>query len=232
MAQIGSYVPAEAATIGIVDRIFTRIGAQDDLATGQSTFMVEMVETANILHHATPRSLVILDEIGRGTSTYDGLAIARAIVEYLHNNKRCGARTLFATHYHELVEVARTLPRVQCLNVAVSEAEGHVVFLHKIVPGGADKSYGVHVAQLAGIPKPVIHRAEEILIELERTGDSRTRRKTMRELATPSVVQMTLFSTEANPVIDELKSLRVDELTPIEAISKLYELQKRAQENS
>lgn len=230
MAQIGSYVPAEAATIGIVDRIFTRIGAQDDLATGQSTFMVEMVETANILHHATPRSLVILDEIGRGTSTYDGLAIARAIVEYLHNNKRCGARTLFATHYHELVEVARTLPRVQCLNVAVSEAEGHVVFLHKIVPGGADKSYGVHVAQLAGIPKPVIHRAEEILTELERTGDARTRRKTMRELTTPSIVQMTLFSAEANPVIDELKNLRVDELTPIEAISKLYELQKRAHE--
>src|SRR5207253_2708781 len=121
MAQIGSYVPAEAATIGLVDRIFTRIGAQDDLATGQSTFMVEMVETANILHHATPRSLVILDEIGRGTSTYDGLAIARAVIEYLHNNKRCGARTLFATHYHELVEVAQLLPRIRCMNVAVTE---------------------------------------------------------------------------------------------------------------
>lgn len=231
MAQIGSYVPAESATIGLVDRIFTRIGAQDDLATGQSTFMVEMVETANILHHATPRSLIILDEIGRGTSTYDGLAIARAIVEYLHNNKRSGARTLFATHYHELVEVARTLPRIQSMNVAVTEEEGHVVFLHKIVPGGADKSYGVHVAQLAGIPKPVIHRAEEILAELERKGDERARRKAMRDIQTPTVMQMTLFSAEQHPLIEELQRLAIDELTPIEAISKLYELQKRARES-
>jgi DNA mismatch repair protein MutS len=231
LAQIGSYVPAESATIGVVDRIFTRIGAQDDLATGQSTFMVEMVETANILHHATPRSLIILDEIGRGTSTYDGLAIARAIVEYLHNNKRCGARTLFATHYHELVEVAKTLPRIQSMNVAVTEEEGHVVFLHKIVPGGADKSYGVHVAQLAGIPRPVIHRAEEILTELERKGDERSRRKAMREMATPTVMQMTLFSAEQNPLVEEMKQLAIDELTPIEAISKLYELQRRARES-
>jgi DNA mismatch repair protein MutS len=230
MAQIGSYVPAEAATIGLVDRIFTRIGAQDDLATGQSTFMVEMVETANILHHATPRSLIILDEIGRGTSTYDGLAIARAVVEYLHNNKRCGARTLFATHYHELVEVAKMLPRIQCMNVAVTEEEGHVVFLHKIVPGGADKSYGVHVAQLAGIPRPVVHRAEEILAELERKGDERARRKAMRDIQAPTVMQMTLFSAEQHPLIEEIKQLAIDELTPIEAISKLYELQKRARE--
>jgi DNA mismatch repair protein MutS len=232
MAQIGSYVPAEVATIGLVDRIFTRIGAQDDLATGQSTFMVEMVETANILHHATPRSLIILDEIGRGTSTYDGLAIARAVVEYLHNNKRCGARTLFATHYHELVEIARTLPRIQSLNVAVIEEDERVVFLHKIVPGGADKSYGVHVAQLAGIPRPVIHRAEEILAELEHKGDERTRRKTMRAMPTPTVMQMTLFSSEQHPLITELQQLAIDELTPIEAISKLYELQKRARESS
>jgi DNA mismatch repair protein MutS len=228
MAQIGSYVPAEAATIGIVDRIFTRIGAQDDLATGQSTFMVEMVETANILHHATPRSLVILDEIGRGTSTYDGLAIARAVVEYLHNNRRCGARTLFATHYHELVEVARMLPRVRCMNVAVTEEEGHVVFLHKIVPGGADRSYGVHVAQLAGIPRPVIHRAEEILEELERKGDAKVRRKAMKDLPTPMAMQMTLFAAEQHPVVEEIKSLVIDELTPIEAIGKLYELQRKA----
>ncbi|HEU5376506.1 MAG TPA: DNA mismatch repair protein MutS [Ktedonobacteraceae bacterium] len=231
MAQIGSYVPAETATIGLVDRIFTRIGAQDDLATGQSTFMVEMVETANILHHATPRSLIILDEIGRGTSTYDGLAIARAVVEYLHNNKRCGARTLFATHYHELVEVAKMLPRIQSMNVAVTEEEGHVVFLHKIVPGGADKSYGVHVAQLAGIPRPVIHRAEEILAELEQKGDERTRRKTMRNMQAPTLMQMTLFSAEQHPLIEDLKHLAIDELTPIEAISKLYELQRRAREN-
>jgi DNA mismatch repair protein MutS len=230
MAQIGSYVPAETATIGLVDRIFTRIGAQDDLATGQSTFMVEMVETANILHHATPRSLIILDEIGRGTSTYDGLAIARAVVEYLHNNKRCGARTLFATHYHELVELAKMLPRIQSMNVAVTEEEGRVVFLHKIIPGGADKSYGVHVAQLAGIPRPVVHRAEEILAELERKGDEQARRKTMRGIQPPTVMQMTLFSAEQHPLIEELKHLAIDELTPIEAISKLYELQKRARE--
>ncbi len=228
MAQIGSYVPAEAATIGLVDRIFTRIGAQDDLATGQSTFMVEMVETANILHHATPRSLVILDEIGRGTSTYDGLAIARAVVEYLHNNKRCGARTLFATHYHELVEVAQVLPRIRCMNVAVTEETGKVVFLRKIVPGGADKSYGIHVAQLAGIPRPVIHRAQEILEELERKGDAKARRKAMRDLTMPAAWQMTLLAAEPHPLIEELKLMPIDELTPIEAISKLYELQQRA----
>jgi DNA mismatch repair protein MutS len=228
MAQIGSYVPAEAASIGLVDRIFTRIGAQDDLATGQSTFMVEMVETANILHHATPRSLVILDEIGRGTSTYDGLAIARAVIEYLHNNKRCGARTLFATHYHELVEVAQMLPRIRCMNVAVTEEGGKVVFLRKIVPGGADKSYGIHVAQLAGIPRPVIHRAEEILVELERKGDAKTRRKAMQDIAVPPALQMTLFAAEQHPLVEEIKALAIDELTPIEAISKLYELQQKA----
>jgi DNA mismatch repair protein MutS len=228
MAQIGSYVPAEVATIGIVDRIFTRIGAQDDLATGQSTFMVEMVETANILHHATPRSLIILDEIGRGTSTYDGLAIARAVVEYLHNNKRSGARTLFATHYHELVEVARLLPRIRCLNVAVTEEDGKVIFLRKIVPGGADRSYGIHVAQLAGIPRPVIHRAQEILEELERAGDAKMRRKAMRDITMPVAWQMTLLAAEPHPLIEEIKALAIDELTPIEAISKLYELQQKA----
>ena len=232
MAQIGSYVPAESASIGIVDRIFTRIGAQDDLATGQSTFMVEMVETANILHHATPRSLVILDEIGRGTSTYDGLAIARAVVEYLHNNKRCGARTLFATHYHELVEVAHLLPRVRCMNVAVTEESGHIVFLRKIVPGGADKSYGIHVAQLAGIPRPVIHRAEEILAELERKGEAKTRRKAMQEMAMPAAWQMTLLASEPHPVVEELKALIIDELSPIEAISKLYELQQKVKKDT
>ena len=232
MAQIGSYVPAEAATIGLVDRIFTRIGAQDDLATGQSTFMVEMVETANILHHATPQSLVILDEIGRGTSTYDGLAIARSIIEYLHNNKRCGARTLFATHYHELVEVAQFLPRIRCMNVAVTEEHGKVVFLRKIVPGGADRSYGVHVAQLAGIPRPVIHRAQEILEELERKGDARSRRKAMKDLTMPVSWQMTLFASDTHPLLDEIKALAIEELTPIEAISKLYELQQKAKRDA
>ncbi|HEX6778211.1 MAG TPA: DNA mismatch repair protein MutS, partial [Ktedonobacterales bacterium] len=231
MAQIGSFVPAESATIGLVDRIFTRIGAQDDLATGQSTFMVEMVETANILHHATPRSLVILDEIGRGTSTYDGLAIARAVIEYLHNNKRCGARTLFATHYHELVEVSRLFPRVQPCTVAVTEEEGHIVFLRKIVPGGADKSYGIHVAQLAGIPRQVIHRAEEILEELERKGEARARRRAMKEMTLPPALQLTLFGSETDPLVEELKTLPIDEMTPLEAIGKLYELQQRARQN-
>jgi DNA mismatch repair protein MutS len=230
LAQIGSFVPAEAARIGLVDRIFTRIGAQDDLATGQSTFMVEMVETANILHHATERSLVILDEIGRGTSTYDGLAIARAIVEYLHNNKRCGAKTLFATHYHELVEVTRMLPRVRAYNVAVAEEEGHVVFLRKIVPGGADKSYGIHVAQLAGIPRQVVRRAEEVLEDLEKKGDARARRSAMRDAVMPQALQLTLFAAEPDPLLEELKTLAIDELTPLEAISRLYELQRRARE--
>jgi DNA mismatch repair protein MutS len=230
LAQIGSFVPAEAARIGLVDRIFTRIGAQDDLATGQSTFMVEMVETANILHHATPRSLVILDEIGRGTSTYDGLAIARAIVEYLHNNKRCGAKTLFATHYHELVELARLLPRVRACNVAVTEEGGQVIFLRKIVPGGADKSYGIHVAQLAGIPRQVVRRAEEVLEELERKGDARGRRKAMREMVMPQALQLTLFAAEPNPLIEELKAIAVDELTPLEALTRLYDLQRKARE--
>ncbi len=230
LAQIGSFVPAERARIGLVDRIFTRIGAQDDLATGQSTFMVEMVETANILHHATPRSLIILDEIGRGTSTYDGLAIARAIVEYLHNNKRCGAKTLFATHYHELVELARTLPRVRAYNVAVTEEQGRVVFLRKIMPGGADKSYGVHVAQLAGIPRQVTRRAEEVLEELERKGDARERRRVMRDLPTPTAVQLTLFSAAPDPLLEELKTMAIDELTPLEALNKLYELQRKARE--
>ncbi len=231
LAQIGSFVPAESASIGLVDRIFTRIGAQDDLATGQSTFMVEMVETANILHHATPRSLVILDEIGRGTSTYDGLAIARAVIEYLHNNRRCGARTLFATHYHELVEMGRLFPRGRPCTVAVTEEEGQIVFLRKIVPGGADKSYGIHVAQLAGIPRQVIHRAEEILEDLERKGEARARRRAMKEMELPKALQLTLFASEPDPLIEELKSLQVDEMTPLEAIGKLYELQQRAKQN-
>ncbi len=233
LAQIGSFVPAESASIGLVDRIFTRIGAQDDLATGQSTFMVEMVETANILHHATPRSLVILDEIGRGTSTYDGLAIARAVIEYVHNNRRCGARTLFATHYHELVEMGRLFPRVRPCTVAVTEEEGRIVFLRKIVPGGADKSYGIHVAQLAGIPRQVIHRAEEILEDLERKGEARSRRRAMREMTLPPALQLTLFgSSEPDPLVEELKALAVDEMTPLEAIGKLYELQQRARQNT
>lgn len=223
MAQIGSFVPADEAVIGLVDRIFTRIGAQDEISAGQSTFMVEMVETANILHHATPRSLLILDEIGRGTSTYDGISIAWAVVEYIHNHPRLGAKTLFATHYHELTELARVLPRVRNYNVAVTEEEDQVVFLHRIVPGGADRSYGIHVARLAGLPRPVIHRAEEILQGLERDGAQVSVQPRRHE-----VTQLPLFAMEPHPVVQELRELDVDSMTPLEAITRLYELKRKA----
>jgi DNA mismatch repair protein MutS len=226
MAQIGSFVPADRARIGLVDRIFTRIGAEDIIHAGQSTFMVEMVETANILHHATHRSLLILDEIGRGTSTYDGVSIAWAVVEYIHNHPDLRARTLFATHYHELTELAILLPRVRNYNVAVTEEGDQVVFLHRIVPGGADRSYGIHVAQLAGLPRPVINRAQEILAELEREG---TRNLVPSGQPGPTAQQLSLFSSEPHPVIEALRQLDANSLTPLEAISKLYELKSQVQ---
>ena len=224
LAQIGSFVPADRAQIGLVDRIFTRIGAQDEVAAGRSTFMVEMVETAYILAHATPRSLIILDEVGRGTSTYDGMAIARAVVEYLHNNPRLNARTLFATHYHELTELERYLPRVTNLNMVVAEEGDRVVFLHKVVPGGADRSYGVHVAQLAGMPRAVINRANEILAELENMQSEQ--REHVRQQFSSAARQLALFSTEAHPAIQMLQELAVEELSPLEAINKLYEMKR------
>jgi DNA mismatch repair protein MutS len=227
MAQIGSFVPADKARIGLVDRIFTRIGAEDIIHAGQSTFMVEMVETANILNHATNRSLLILDEIGRGTSTYDGLSIAWAVVEYIHNHPKLRARTLFATHYHELTELAGLLPRVRNYNVAVAEEGDRVVFLHRIIPGGADRSYGIHVAQLAGLPRPVVSRAQEILVELEREGARGPVPSGRSESATR---QLPLFGTEPHPAIEALRQLDVNCLTPLEAISKLYELQRQVQE--
>jgi len=222
MAQMGSFVPADRARIGIVDRIFTRIGAQDEVAAGQSTFMVEMVETANILNHATSRSLLILDEIGRGTSTYDGLSIAWAVVEYLHNHPERRARTLFATHYHELIEIADRLPAVRNYNLAVVEEGDRVVFLHKVVPGGADRSYGIHVAQLAGVPRSVISRAEELLAQLE-SGQFRP--------GTPDrqPYQPALFASE-HPVVEALRKLDISAMTPLEAINELYELQRRVRE--
>jgi DNA mismatch repair protein MutS len=222
MAQMGSFVPADRARIGIVDRIFTRIGAQDEVAAGQSTFMVEMVEAANILNHATPRSLLILDEVGRGTSTYDGMSIAWATVEYLHNHPQRRSRTLFATHYHELTELADRLPAVQNYNLAVVEEGDQVVFLHKVEPGGADRSYGIHVAQLAGVPRPVIHRAEELLTQLE-SGEFRP------GTPAPEPRQPALFATE-HPVVGELRELDVSTMTPLEAINALYELQRRMKE--
>jgi DNA mismatch repair protein MutS len=228
LAQIGSFVSADAATIGVVDRIFTRIGAGEDIAAGQSTFMVEMVETANILNNATPRSLIILDEIGRGTSTYDGLSLARAVAEYIHNYPRLGAKTLFATHYHEMVELASFLPRVKNFNVAVSEEGGEVTFLYKIVAGGVDKSYGIHVAQLAGLPKSVVHRAREVLEDLEE--DSREAKPLPRRRRKEEVAQQLSFLGQKSPVLEELAKLDINSLTPLEALNKLYELQKEAKE--
>jgi DNA mismatch repair protein MutS len=220
MAQMGSFVPAASAKIGLVDRIFTRIGAQDEIHAGQSTFMVEMIEAANILHHATARSLLILDEIGRGTSTYDGVSIAWAVIEYIHNHPQLRAKTLFATHYHELTQLADLLPGVRNYNVAVSEADGKVVFLHKIVPGGADRSYGIHVAQLAGLPKPVIARATEIMAELEKTSGRAVK-------ISPHAAQQAALFPETSPLLDELKEIDVNALSPIEALNKLFEWQKK-----
>jgi len=230
LAQIGSFVPATAATIGVVDRIFTRIGAREDIAAGQSTFMVEMVETANILNNATPRSLIILDEIGRGTSTYDGMSIAQAVAEYIHNYPGLGAKTVFATHYHELVELASFLPRVKNFNVAVAEEGGKVIFLYKIVPGGVDKSYGIHVGQLAGLPRSVVHRAREVLMELESNSSRKAGREApKRRRKKEAVVQLSFFG-QKSPVVEELEKLDIGSMTPLEALTKLYELQKKAKE--
>jgi DNA mismatch repair protein MutS len=224
LAQIGAFVPADRARIGLVDRIFTRIGAQDEVAGGRSTFMVEMVETAYILAHATPRSLIILDEVGRGTSTYDGMAIARATVEYLHNHPRLNARTLFATHYHELTELERYLPGVRNLNMAVAEEGDRVIFLHKVIPGGADRSYGIHVAQLAGMPRAVVNRANEILSELEEMQAEQ--RERVRQQFRSAARQLALFNTGPHPAIESLQELKVEELSPLEAINKLYEMKR------
>ncbi len=226
LAQIGSFVPADEATIGLVDRIFTRIGAQDEIHAGQSTFMVEMVETALILQQSTRRSLIILDEIGRGTSTYDGLAIARAVIEYIHNHPRMGGKTLFATHYHELTELENILPGIVNYNVAVAEQGDQVVFLHTISKGKADKSYGIYVAQLAGVPQSVVQRAAEILDELE---DQHNVWSVERDPDAPP--QLALFDAGPHPVLEELRSLKIEEMSPIDAITHLYELQKRAEQD-
>ncbi len=216
MAQIGSYVPAESAEIGLVDRIFTRIGAQDEIHAGQSTFMVEMVEAANILNNASDRSLLILDEIGRGTSTYDGLSIAWAVIEFIHNHPKLRSRTLFATHYHELTVLPDFLPQVSNFNVAVSDTEKDVVFLHKIVSGGSDKSYGIHVAQLAGMPKPVLHRAADLLSQFENKSASEFSQSTAHISD-----QLPLFNAP-NPLADALNELDMDSISPIEALNILY----------
>jgi len=231
LAQTGSFVPAASATIGVVDRIFTRVGAREDLTAGQSTFMVEMTETANILNNATPRSLIILDEIGRGTSTYDGLSIARAVAEYIHNHPGLVAKTLFATHYHELVELASFLPRVKNFNIAVTEEKGRVIFLYKIVPGGVDRSYGIHVAQLAGLPRSVVHRAHEVLEELEEDSRKDVARRSLKSRRAKEVpAQQLPLLGQKPPLLEELEKLDINSLTPLEALTKLYELQQKARE--
>jgi DNA mismatch repair protein MutS len=226
MAHIGSFVPAERAEIGLVDRIFTRVGARDELATGQSTFMVEMTETANILNNATPRSLVILDEIGRGTSTYDGLAIAWAVAEYLH---AIGCKTLFATHYHYLNELANRLEGVANYRVAVKEQGDRVVWLHKVLPGGTDRSYGVHVARMAGVPPEVVQRAEQILREFERRGVQGAVQPPTSDAPTVRTkkLQLTLFEAEMHPVLEALRALDIATLSPVEALLKLDELKRK-----
>jgi DNA mismatch repair protein MutS len=217
LAQCGSFVPADQAVVGLVDRIFTRVGAHDDISAGMSTFMVEMTETANILNHATRASLVILDEVGRGTSTYDGLSIAQAVVEYLHDSPRLGCRTLFATHYHELTALAERLPRVRNERVEVLEEGETVRFLHRVVPGGADRSYGIHVAALAGLPSGVIARARQVLGELER----------QRPLEPPEQQLGLPMEMAPDPLRKELEEIQPDTLSPLEALQKLYELRSK-----
>ena len=221
MAQMGSFVPAQSAQIGIVDRLFTRIGASDDLASGQSTFMVEMTEVADILKNATPRSLLILDEIGRGTSTFDGMAIARAVLEYAADRKRLGAKTLFATHYHELTDMEQTLPGVKNFNIAVKKRQGQVIFLRKIVPGAADDSFGVDVARLAGLPDPVIARARQLLRELE-SGQSAAPPPAQAAASD----QVSIMDLAGDAVRRKLEGITVETMTPIEALNTLFELKR------
>ena len=239
MAQIGSFVPASSAKIGIVDRIFTRVGASDDLASGQSTFMVKMTEVANILRNATSESLLILDEIGRGTSTFDGLSIAWAVVEHIGNPKLLGAKTLFATHYHELTELEGKLDNVNNYCIAVKEKGDDIVFLRKIVRGGADKSYGIQVAKLAGVPDSVIERAKELVQELSDAditvgvSEQKTEKKARSKQKVPrydqvDLDQMTLFDTVSDEdVLNELREIEISTLTPLEALNVLNRLQSR-----
>jgi DNA mismatch repair protein MutS len=230
LAQIGSFVPAKKATIGIVDKIFTRVGASDNIASGESTFLVEMHEAAHIVNTATNRSLILLDEVGRGTSTFDGISIAWSLTEYLH--ERVGARTLFATHYHELNELADIFPRIKNYKVEVREYGDKVIFLHKVTPGFADHSYGIQVAQMAGLPEEVTERAKKILRNLEGselTVHSQGKAQKATSRVTQPHVQMTLFEMKDDALREELKKIDVDKMTPIEALQKLAELKKRPQ---
>ncbi len=229
MAQIGCFVPAEAAEIGIVDKVFTRVGASDNLSKGESTFMVEMTETASILNNLSDRSLVLMDEIGRGTSTYDGVSIAWAIAEYLHNHPQYKPKTLFATHYHELNELANDFKRIKNFNVSVKEVGNKIIFMRKLTEGGSEHSFGIHVAQLAGMPQHVVHRASEILVELEKNRSKETHRQTIKEMPKQQV-QMRIFEAETSPnrakIEEMLKKIDVNTISPIEALLKLHEMKK------
>jgi DNA mismatch repair protein MutS len=224
LAQAGAFVPADGATLGVVDRVFTRVGASDNLGLGQSTFMVEMSETSAILSAATARSLVLLDEIGRGTATYDGVAIAWAVTEHLHD--RVGCATIFATHYHELTQLTEELAHARNFNVAVRETGNQIAFLYRLEPGGADRSYGIHVGQLAGLPAEVVGRATEILAMLE-AGHHVAGRVPP---AAPDARQLTLFEP-GHPVLRELQALDPNQLTPLEALTRLADLKRRAEES-
>ena len=228
LAHIGASVPAAAATIGLIDRIFTRIGAQDDLAAGRSTFQIEMDETANILNNASPRSLIILDELGRGTSTYDGLAIAYAVLEYLHQEPRVAARTLFATHFHELTKLADRHERVRNAHLAVAEAGEQMVFLRRIAPGPAERSFGIHVAALAGLPQRVVDRAAQVLAALERRGAREQQRQALAQLdGEPASDRVKMATLPAGDVVGEaLDALNLDELTPLAALAALQALKE------
>ena len=230
MAQIGSFVPAERARIGMVDKIFTRVGASDNISLGESTFMVEMNEASNILNNLSSRSLVLFDELGRGTSTYDGISIAWAIVEYIHENKKGKARTLFATHYHELNEMEQIFPRIKNYNVSVREVDGKVIFLRKLERGGSEHSFGIHVAKLAGMPKSIVKRANVILKELESgSGKEQLAASLKEDPKKTQPVQLSLFQLD-DPVLcqvrDEILHLDINNLTPIEALNKLNEIKR------
>jgi DNA mismatch repair protein MutS len=224
LAQMGSFVPAQSAVIGIIDRIFTRVGLTDFTLQGHSSFMVEMIETAHILHHASPRSLILLDEVGRGTSTADGLSIARSVIEYLHNHPDVTAKTLFATHYHELTDCETYLPRVKNFHLAVRETKGRVEYLHRVEAGRAEKSFGIHVAQLAGLPKPVIHRAEMLLNEYDSASQGNGHK--------PATIKTSRTNADAAVLLQAIIELDINSLSPVEALTRLYELQQSARHES
>jgi DNA mismatch repair protein MutS len=227
MAQMGCFVPASFARIGLVDKVFTRVGASDNLSRGESTFMVEMTETASILNNLSSRSLVLMDEIGRGTSTYDGISIAWAIVEYLHNQQERKAKTLFATHYHELNQLAEALPGIRNSNVSVKEAGNKILFLRKLKPGGSEHSFGIHVAQMAGMPTSVVLRAMEIMARLEKTRDKGDRQEALKKVPAARSVQYSLFQPvdeQTEKLKEMLKILDINTLSPVEALLKLQEL--------